>query len=88
MTEKTVTVGDTTVQIRETEDGFEAVAADDLPVFYEFQMVRKVNTIQNLTIYEDEEGDMWIEDSAGEAKAFCENVSAQALRNAMDDIYG
>lgn len=57
----------------------------DLPTFKEYQMVEKVADIQHLTVWRDEDGDAWIEDSDGVANCFHGTSNGQDLIDALEE---
>lgn len=58
---------------------------DEGPVFSEYQMVEKVADIQHLTVWRDEDGDAWIEDSDGVANCFHGTSNGQDLIDALEE---
>lgn len=59
----------------------------DLPTFDGYEMKREVDSIRHLTFYVDRDGDLWIEDSAGEGRLFCGNISSRDLKDVLDEVY-
>lgn len=72
-------------QLRELADELESGGENDLPVFNGYQMVEKVAQVNHLTVWRDEQGDAFIEDSAGEAEPFIEGISAEELCCALEE---